>query len=94
MRVIWTDPALRDLALARAWIARDRPLAASGQVQRILEAAARLSDFPNLGRPGRRGGARELVIPGGPFIAVYKVRGERIDILRVFHGARRWPESL
>ncbi|WP_374725188.1 type II toxin-antitoxin system RelE/ParE family toxin [Caulobacter rhizosphaerae] len=51
-------------------------------------------DFPNIGRPGRRGGARELVVPGGPFIVAYKVRGEEIEVLRVFHGSRRWPDSL
>jgi plasmid stabilization system protein ParE len=94
MRIVWTEPAKRDLAFARAWIAQDRPIAAAGQIQRIVKVVGRLSDFPNIGRPGRRGGARELVVPGGPFIVAYKIRGEEIEILRVFHGSRRWPDSL
>jgi toxin ParE1/3/4 len=94
VRVVWTNVALRDLAFARAWIAQDRPLAAVNQVRKIWEAAAGLSDFPNLGRPGRRGGARELVVPGGPFVVAYKVRHDRVEVLRVFHGARRWPDGL
>jgi len=94
MRVRWTDLALRDLAFARAWIAQDRPLAAAVQVSRIVEAVALLADFPHLGRPGRRGGARELVIAKGPFIVAYRVNGEQIEVLRVLHGSRRWPENL
>lgn len=69
-------------------------MAALDQVSKILQASKGLRDFPNLGRPWRRGGTRELVVPGGPFIVAYKVRGEVIEILRVFHGSRRWPDSL
>lgn len=94
MRVVWTEPAKRDLASARAWIAQDRPLAAANQIQRIVDAVGRLRDFPNVGRLGRRAGARELVVPGGPFIVAYKIRDDEIAILRVFHGARRWPDGL
>ena len=54
MRIVWTEPAKRDLAFARAWIAQDRPIAAAGQIQRIVKVVGRLSDFPNIGRPGRR----------------------------------------
>ncbi|WP_082560718.1 type II toxin-antitoxin system RelE/ParE family toxin [Caulobacter sp. Root487D2Y] len=94
MRLVWTEPAKRDLALARAWIAQDRPSAAASQVQRIVSTVAGLRDFPSIGRPGRRAGARELVVPGSPFIVAHKVRDDEIEILRVFHGARRWPNSL
>jgi addiction module RelE/StbE family toxin len=93
VRVTWADSASRDLRFAYAWIAQDRPTAAV-QVRRIWEFVAKLSDFPNLGRPGRRKGTRELVVPGGPFIVVYRVSEDLIEILRVFHASRRWPTSL
>ena len=93
MRIIWTDPAKRDLVHARAWIAQDRPRA-TAQVARIIEATSRLRDFPHQGRLGREGGARELVVPGGPFLVAYRVRDETIEILRVMHGSRRWPANL
>jgi len=67
MRLVWTEPAQRDLAFARAWIAQDRPLAAASQVQRIVDTVMGLRDFPNMGRPGRRGGVRELAVSGGPY---------------------------
>jgi toxin ParE1/3/4 len=49
--------------------------------------------MPHRGRPGRWPGTRELVIPRTPYIVPYRVQGDLIEILRVFHGARRWPEE-
>jgi toxin ParE1/3/4 len=45
------------------------------------------------GRPGRWPGTRELIIPGTPYIVPYRVKGPVVEILRVFHGARRWPDE-
>jgi plasmid stabilization system protein ParE len=47
-----------------------------------------------MGRPGRVPGIRELVIPTTPYIVPYRVQREAIQILRVYHGARRWPDSF
>jgi toxin ParE1/3/4 len=47
-----------------------------------------------MGRPGRVPGTRELVIPGTRFIVPYRLQGNTIQVLRVFHGARRWPERF
>ncbi|WP_422641803.1 type II toxin-antitoxin system RelE/ParE family toxin [Zavarzinia sp.] len=57
----------------------------------ILETVARLSEHPHLGRAGRVADTRELVISRTPYVAVYSVGPDAIDILAVFHGARRWP---
>jgi len=40
------------------------------------------------------GDTRELVIPGTPFIVPYRLVGNTIQILRIFHGARRWPAAF
>jgi toxin ParE1/3/4 len=63
-------------------------------VERIQNAVDQLSDFPYLGRSGRIPGTRELVVAGSPFIVPYRVREDVIEILTVFHAARRWPEEL
>jgi toxin ParE1/3/4 len=47
-----------------------------------------------MGRPGRVPGTREFVIPRTPHIVPYRLQGESIQILRVYHGARRWPDSF
>jgi len=94
MQVVWTARALRDLGSLRAHIARDRPEAAERQVERILAAAARLAQFPDIGRPGRRAGTRELVVSQTPYLMPYRVRGERVEVLRVLHGRQRWPDAF
>ena len=94
MRIVWTEPALRDLASARAYIALDKPTAADSQVQRVLSAVEGLLRFPESGRPGRRVGTRELVIGRTPYLVPYRLRGDSIEILRVLHGRQRWPDSF
>lgn len=83
--------AQRDREDIHAYIARRDPARASHVLAAIATAVNRLVDFPALGRPGRKPGTRELVIPRLPYIAVYRVRGERVQILRVLHTAREWP---
>ena len=40
---------------------------------------------------GRNEDTREPLISGTPYMAVYRSR-ERIEILVIYHGARKWPE--
>ena len=94
MRVVWTARALRDLASLRAYIWQDNPAAAERQVERILAVAARLAEFPETGRPGRRAGTRELVVSRTPYLLPYRIRGELVEVLRVLHGRQRWPDAL
>jgi toxin ParE1/3/4 len=94
MRIVWTEPAVRDLAAARAYIAQDNPPAADRQIERVVAAVDSLLQFPGIGRLGRRAGMRELVINRTPFIAAYRVRGDVIEVLRVMHGRQRWPDTL
>jgi toxin ParE1/3/4 len=94
MRVVWAAPALRDPAEARTYIASDNSPAADRQVERIVVAIAGLAQFPEIGRPGRRSGTRELVVGRTPYIVAYRMRGEIIEILRVMHGRQRWPAQF
>lgn len=91
MRLEWTQPAFKDVQEAGRYIALDDPHAAKRMAERVREAVEYLVDQPNIGRPGRMQGTRELVISGTPFIAVYWVRGDVVQILRLLHHARQWP---
>jgi toxin ParE1/3/4 len=93
VRVRWLRRALRNLEEEADYIARDDPQAAA-QVERIAASVDLLASQPALGRPGRVPGTRELIITGTPYIDPYRVRDDTVEILRVFHGARRWPEKL
>lgn len=97
MRLRWTDPAQTDLDDILAYIARDDPAAAGRVGRRLLTVVGSLAQQPRLGRPGRVAGTRELAIPGLPYLAAYRVvdpspsTAGTIEVLRVIHGARRWP---
>lgn len=93
MKVLWTRSALRHLSAAREYIAIDNPPAAERQIDRIERSANRLSEFPMLGRQGMRAGTREFPVPGTPYILVYRVREETVQILTVLHGARNWKAT-
>jgi toxin ParE1/3/4 len=60
-------------------------------VQTIYETAGSLESFPRMGRVGRVAGTREMPLPSLPFVVVYRVRESSVEIVRVIHGAQRWP---
>ena len=94
MRVRWLKRALINLDEEADYIARDNPQAAARMVARIAASVDRLANHPASGRSGRVPGTRELVVSGTPYVVPYRVRGETVEILRVFHGARKWPEKF
>lgn len=94
MKIVWTRRALREIDQAFAFVARDSPAAASAMVAAMEARAAVLAEHPEIGRPGRMDGTRELVLPGLPYILPYRVRDGRIEILAVFHSSRAWPDHL
>jgi toxin ParE1/3/4 len=58
----------------------------------IYSGIAQLKSAPGLGRPSSRlFGWRELVFPPLPYIAVYRIRKNNIEVARIFHGAQDWP---
>jgi toxin ParE1/3/4 len=95
MNILWSPEAIGDLVSLRAYIAEDDPAAARGVVLHIIHNVEQLlPNHPQMGRPGRVPGTRELVIPKTPFLVPYRLQRNIIQILRVHHGARRWPENF
>jgi toxin ParE1/3/4 len=88
----WTEPAANDLTEICDYIKEQKSQAIARKVAiQIYDAINTLERFPNLGRPGRQSGTRELVFSGLPYLAVYRVRGNIVEINRILHGAQRWP---
>jgi len=92
MRVRWLRKALRNLDDEATYVAADDTAAARLVVKRVLDAVAMLAEQPGLGRPGRVPGTRELIVAKTRYIVPYRVRGETVEVLRVFHTSRRLPE--
>jgi plasmid stabilization system protein ParE len=93
MRVRWLRNALRNLDEEASFIAADDAAAARLVARRVLAAVALLAEQPGIGRPGRVPGTRELIVPKTRYIVSYRVRGETVEVLRVFHTSRRLPDS-
>jgi toxin ParE1/3/4 len=87
MRVRWTEPT----AICDYIKEHDGAEAARKVALRIYERLSSLPQFPHVGRLGQKKGTRELVISGLPFLAVYRVRQDLVEIIRILHGAQRWP---
>jgi toxin ParE1/3/4 len=95
MTLIWSPESIRDLFALRADIAEHDPAAAKRVTLHILYCVeGLLAENPKLGAPGRVPCTRELAIPKTPYIIPYRVRGSRIEVIRVYHSARRWPDRL
>ena len=94
MKVAWTRLALADLDSAYSYITEERPSAAVRMIERIAGAIRAVARHPEIGRPGRVSGTRELIVSGTPFIIPYRVKAKRVELLAVIHGARRWPDQL
>ncbi len=94
MKVVLAPQAREDLREILAYIAADNPQAARAVLGRIRERILELRTHPHLGRPGRLPGTRELVVPATPYVVPYQVQDSVVQVLRVYHGARRWPDRL
>ncbi len=98
MLVRLSPRALSDLEELTAYIAADSPQNARLVRDRIQAALLRLTQQPHMGRPGRKEGTRELVIPRTGYIAAYRVvdtsDGPEVQVAAIIHGAQHWPEEL
>jgi toxin ParE1/3/4 len=92
--IVWSPRAIEHLAHLRSYIARDNPNAANQIATTLLDAVERLAELPSLGRPGRVAGTRELVVPGTRYVIPYRLRGDRLEVIAVFHGRQKWRKSL
>jgi toxin ParE1/3/4 len=90
--VRWLKTARNNRFEQLDYIAADNPTAAARVDEEIERQTDLLAQFPKMGREGRVNGTRELVINRSPYIVVYRVKEDRIEIIRLLHGAQRWPK--
>ena len=90
--LFWTPEAIQDRDEIYDHIEADNPTAALALDELFEEKASRLVDHPNLGKPGRIAGTRELVAHQN-YVLVYDVTGDMVRMLRVLHAAIQWPSE-
>ncbi|MEI6117417.1 MAG: type II toxin-antitoxin system RelE/ParE family toxin [Burkholderiales bacterium] len=87
MSIKWTKTALRSIDEIAAFIAKDNPPRATSFVLELQDSVTKLQAHPGMGRAGRVAGTRELVLHKN-YIAIYRVRDDDVEILRLHHAAR------
>jgi len=88
MQIRWTPDATGDLERIAGYLKEHHPSYAESTVRELNAAVQSLQTFPRLGRVGREEGTRELVFGRLPYVAVYRVKDDAIEVLRVWHGAQ------
>lgn len=92
MKIAWTRRATRHLRAAYDYWGRERSReAADAMLERIFAQVELLVGNPELGRSGRITGTRELVLAPMPFVLAYRIRRNKIEVLAILHGSRKWP---
>ena len=91
MQVRWSPEAADDFTRTVHYIREKNPSAAHRIAKNIYERVVALQHFPLRGRVGRVHDTYELPLPPLPFVIVYRVLEDAVEITRVLHGAQRWP---
>jgi toxin ParE1/3/4 len=91
MRIRWTPAAAEDLQHIKDYLTEHHPEFAHSTVLEIYDSIRSLKTSPYRGRAGREEGTRELVFTRLPYIAAYRVKGDAVEVLHIYHGAQRRP---
>lgn len=90
MKVVWSDRALRSLAAIHSHISNDSESNAHPVIDRILKRGDQILAFPFSGRAipnSRHPNVREVIEE--PYRILYRVQKSKVEVIEVFHSARR-----
>jgi len=91
LKVRWTPLALSNLSSAFDFISNDKPEIAKAIIAKIMNSLQQLETFPESGREGQVKDTRELIVSTTPYIVVYRLKKEQLEILAILHTSRKWP---
>ena len=90
MRLRWTPAAAQDLEAIKRYLDFHLPHLSKTTILRLYDGIRELKSRPARGRPGRFLGTRELILSPLPYIVVYRIHDEAIEVLHIHHGAQDW----
>jgi toxin ParE1/3/4 len=91
MKICWSPESAADFAGIVEYIRAQNSSAADRVAHTIYDSITSLESFPHRGRPGKVKDTRELVLAPLPFVVVYRVKPNIVEVARVLHGSQRWP---
>ena len=81
MRIRWTPPAVTDLQQISDYLKEGKPHYRQATMRKIYEKIQTLKQTPHIGRPG----TRELLFLPMPYVVVYRVHDDAIEVWRIWH---------
>lgn len=95
LTIEWTESASEDLdGIADYLLGESLPFdAVEDYVKRIYKAPDHLATLPGAGKPGRVPNTKEWLVKDTPYALIYAVQKNKVQILRVMHGSRQFPEQ-
>jgi len=94
MKILWSAASVRHLRGVVKYLEGETSGGATTTRLRIMKTVKLLGRMPYSGRMGRIDGTHETVVNRSPYIVVYRVSQETVEIIGIWHGARLWPESF
>jgi addiction module RelE/StbE family toxin len=88
MRIRWTPAAVADLQHISDYLSEHRPRYRQPTIRKLYDTIRSLRQSPYRGRPGSEEGTREIAFRPLPYIAVYRLKEQTIEVLRIYHGAQ------
>jgi toxin ParE1/3/4 len=88
MRVRWTPAAAADLQNISDYLKQHHPHYRQPTLRKLYDTIRSLRQSPHRGRPGGEEGTREIVFSPLPYVAVYRVKRQTIEVVRIYHGAQ------
>jgi addiction module RelE/StbE family toxin len=91
----WSQSSRQDILEVLAYFTSiEEDATGKNIVSTIIGSTDRLLSYPLSGKPGRSAETREIVVKKIPYVIIYKINADRIEILRVLHTSRLFPESM
>ena len=88
MRLRWTPGAAADLKSVSDYLTKWHPRYRASTMHKLYDTINSLKQMPSRGRPGREEGTREILFLPLPYVAVYRVNEQTIEVLRIYHTAQ------
>ncbi len=85
--------ATRDLRDIFEFIEQDSPETARDVARRLMKSLQLLAQNPSVGRPSKTEAMREWSVPNLPYVVPYRVRRDKVEVLRIYHTRRNRPKN-
>lgn len=92
MRIRWTPAAAADLQSISDYLKEHHPSYRAPTMRKLYAAIRDLKQWPRRGRPGREPGTREIFFSPAPYVAVYRVKEQTVEVVRIYNKAQDRPE--